>query len=82
MPKDRKLKNRGAWGRSRMKRLESVLGSEASGQREAKNWRERKRWLSNEEERSTEELGGWTPGRLGKKETRNRGSQRRRFRGR
>ena len=46
------------------------MGFEASGQREAKNWRERKRWLSNEEERSIEELGGWRPGRLGKKETR------------
>lgn len=36
MPEDRKLKNWGAWGRSRMKRLESVLGFEASGQRESK----------------------------------------------
>ena len=36
MLEDRKLKNWGAWGRSRMKRLESVLGFEASGQRESK----------------------------------------------
>lgn len=39
--------------------------------------RQRKRWLSNREERGVEELGVCRPGRLGKKDTRNRGSQRR-----
>ena len=37
MPKDRRLENWGSEGRNRIERLESVLGFEASEQREAKN---------------------------------------------
>lgn len=37
MPEDKGLENWGSEERSRIERLESVLGFEASGQQEAKN---------------------------------------------
>lgn len=70
-------------GKESLERLESILVFEASGQRLAQSERARasERLLSNREERGVEEFEGWRPKKLGKKETRNRGSQRRRLRG-
>lgn len=82
MPKDKGPKSGSAGGGVRWRDWSLYWGLKQAGAGSKELVSQRKRWLSNREERGIEGLGVCRPGRLGKKDTRNRGSQRRWSRGR